>query len=340
MSSPSNLVDEDDLSLVEALQLSPRATWRDIGRSLGIETRTARRRWARLRDEGLAWIACTPGPASPAVFAHIQIACAPGDTARIAAELVERPRFVTVQTQGGGSYGLLALAVVPRIEALNVAAIDDVSTIPGIQAHRVSVVTRIFRQGADWRVGALDEESSGALAATRRPPDSSRGLGPAARRLREPLLALLNEDGRMSVRRVAERLGESEPTARRALADLLGAGHLLQRCEVSHAAVGRPVDLVLWLSVSPERLGAIAHELSQQRVVRVCVAIVGGESNLLIQCWLRGPDEIPSVERFVATIAGARIVERGIILRHYKRFNHVLDDRQRTIRIVSAPGDA
>ena len=324
----TQMIDEADLALVEALQVSPRAAWKEISRSLDTDARAASRRWQRLQTQGLAWIACTPGPASASVFVDVQIACAPSSVDSVAAALSHCPQFVTVHSQAGGGHALAALAVAPSIDAVADTVLGELVLLPEITAYRFSVVTRIFRQGSDWRVGALDDEMSSTLSLISRSGKGARRLGPAAQRLRDPLLSLLNEDGRMSTRRLSERMGEPEATTRRALSDLLGAGHLLQRCEVSHTAVGRPVNLILWLRVPPEHLASVAKALSQLTATRVCVALAGGESNLVAQFWLHTAAEVPSVERFVAMQSDTSIVERNIVLRHYKRFNHHFSEGQ------------
>src|ERR1044071_8497969 len=52
--------DELDLALVAALQAAPRADWQRVGQVLGVAGSTAARRWGRLTESGLAWLACHP----------------------------------------------------------------------------------------------------------------------------------------------------------------------------------------------------------------------------------------------------------------------------------------
>ena len=51
---------EEDISLIHALQLSPRASWRELADALGEGSVTLAKRWARLRAEGLSWVMAYP----------------------------------------------------------------------------------------------------------------------------------------------------------------------------------------------------------------------------------------------------------------------------------------
>ena len=50
-------MDDVDFALVNALQLSPRAGWAQLEAVLGVDASTLSRRWARLIESGLVWIA-------------------------------------------------------------------------------------------------------------------------------------------------------------------------------------------------------------------------------------------------------------------------------------------
>ncbi|MEU4746320.1 AsnC family protein, partial [Actinosynnema sp. NPDC023658] len=52
--------DETDLRLVHALQAAPRATWHEVGRTLGVDPVTAARRWQGLVEAGCARVTAYP----------------------------------------------------------------------------------------------------------------------------------------------------------------------------------------------------------------------------------------------------------------------------------------
>ncbi|MFC7741398.1 AsnC family transcriptional regulator [Nocardiopsis composta] len=51
---------EFDLSLINALQLTPRAAWSDLAPILDVDATTLARRWRRLEEAGLARITVFP----------------------------------------------------------------------------------------------------------------------------------------------------------------------------------------------------------------------------------------------------------------------------------------
>ena len=108
---PHESVDEKDLELINALQLTPRASWAQLGRALALDPVTVARRWQRLTEAGLAWVTCVIGPSLHSEFcmAYIEIDCVPGRLDDMATALSAEPqvRYVHHLT---GLYGLLAVA--------------------------------------------------------------------------------------------------------------------------------------------------------------------------------------------------------------------------------------
>ncbi|MDH6109724.1 DNA-binding Lrp family transcriptional regulator [Kitasatospora sp. MAP12-15] len=51
----ATILSEDDLALINALQLRPRASWTVLGAALGVDPVTVARRWNRLARRGEAW---------------------------------------------------------------------------------------------------------------------------------------------------------------------------------------------------------------------------------------------------------------------------------------------
>lgn len=53
MQSDVRLLSEEDLALVHALQLQPRASWSVLGRALDVDPVTVARRWSRAETSDL-----------------------------------------------------------------------------------------------------------------------------------------------------------------------------------------------------------------------------------------------------------------------------------------------
>src|SRR5437867_1734453 len=90
--------DELDLALVAALQAAPRADWQRVGHVLGVAGSTAARRWGRLTEHGMAWLACHPMrmPGIVPVVALIEVDCLPAQWHAVAATLAEDPNVLSV----------------------------------------------------------------------------------------------------------------------------------------------------------------------------------------------------------------------------------------------------
>ncbi|MER5916614.1 AsnC family protein [Streptomyces sp. NPDC001982] len=62
MQDDVRLLSEEELALIQAMQLRPRASWTDLGRALGVDPVTVARRRGRLAERGEAWIGFSAGP--------------------------------------------------------------------------------------------------------------------------------------------------------------------------------------------------------------------------------------------------------------------------------------
>src|SRR4051812_21841296 len=107
---------EADLALVHALQIAPRAPWALVGRALGVNPVTAARRWARLVDDGLAWVTAYPGPlwAGQRCVAFVEVDCEPSRRLEVVGALVRDPRVVSLEHVSAGC-DLFLTAMVPSL---------------------------------------------------------------------------------------------------------------------------------------------------------------------------------------------------------------------------------
>ena len=88
----SDQLDELDYSLVNALQIAPRAPWSLIGEVLGISPVTAARRWERLTGEGHAWMTgyCSSPLWRDMPYVLVTLGCAAGSVRQVADALARR----------------------------------------------------------------------------------------------------------------------------------------------------------------------------------------------------------------------------------------------------------
>lgn len=320
------MLSENDLRLVEALQVSPRAPWSSVGDALGVGPVTAARRWQALVARGDAWLTAYPGGElrSQVALAFVEIDCAPGQPLRVAGALAADPHVASICFVAGRC-DLLAHVVAPSLREVSDHVVHRLSVLPGVVATRTVASPRLFSEGSRWRVRAISQHQRDVLTArpSRTPATTSFGA------LDKEMMLALGEDGRASVASLAARLGVGASTARRRLVALLASGALVLRCEIARSLSPAPVTAYLWLRVPPDELESTAQTLAQLPEVRMCAAITGA-ANVLLAVWLPAEHHIVALESGLATrLPRIEIVDRAITMRSVKLMGMLLDDAGR-----------
>ncbi|GAA2787039.1 Lrp/AsnC family transcriptional regulator [Saccharopolyspora taberi] len=324
------LLGEDELALIHALQLSPRATWTELGRALGVDPVTAARRWDRLAERGEAWVSFSPGPR---LFEHVcgaflDVDCAAGAASAVARELTCHPHVLTLE-RVAGPHELLVTVATGDLAAMSRYTLDVLPAIPGVTAVQTRIITYMFTEGGRWQVGAQTPEQ---LTAPDHPVTAGR-----TRRMTtfdRSLLIWLARDGRASHEALAEVVGSSAAIVERRVDEMTRLGVLRFRCDFARPLGGRPVAVTFWVKVHPADLPGIGHALVQLPELRSCAAI-SGPHNLVLQASLHSVEDVLGFEHELATAhPGIDIAERVITLRHDKLFGHLLDASGRSVGVV------
>jgi DNA-binding Lrp family transcriptional regulator len=329
-------VSETDLQLLHALQVSPRAPWNVLGQVLGISPSTAARHWARLSEEGLAWVTAyrpdLAGRLGDPTNALVTATCTPSRLTAVAAQLATHPQVLSVELVSGD--GDLHLTIAERDRhAFADYMLDRYSDLDGLLQSSTCWVTRLYKEGSKWRLRALSPAQVRRLRELTEP----RTTAPHDRRtllsqVDQRIVDALSEDGRASYAALAEAAGISEPTVRRRLRGMLESGRLAVRCDVAWEAAGWPVHTTLALRVPAERLDDTARALAalpDTRLVATCV----GEADLIVSVWLPAlGDSHPFAAMLTERFPGVRIVRWLTALRAVKRMGQLLDDRGRALR--------
>jgi DNA-binding Lrp family transcriptional regulator len=330
-SAPS--LGELDLSLINALQIDPRAPWSHIGRALGVDPVTVARRWARLTETGTAWITTQPGRAqlAQACFAMVEVDCHAGHALEVATTLARQPHVLTVEHTSGGR-DLLLTVLVPTLTALSRYLLESLGTLPGIRATRSELVTEVFAQGGDWRLQALDARQRAVLMLDRpgRPP-SRRTLTAQDRQL----ILRLGADGRTTLTDLAGELGVSVSTVSKRLAALHASHDLALRCEVAQPLCGSPVSIWIWARAPVDERETLPTALTGVPEIRACLGLTGGTANLFISVWLRSLLEARTLEaQLTRAVPRLRILDQTVVLRFVKRMGRILDPAGRSVAVV------
>ncbi|MFT4306815.1 MAG: Lrp/AsnC family transcriptional regulator [Microbacterium sp.] len=330
------MIDPADFALVNAIQISPRASWAELAPILRVDASTLSRRWRRLVSARLVWTSCTyaePEPRREAPrrtrMAIVEVACKPGQRESAIAALGEIGAVSSVHCTSG-SRDLYLTVAAPTLRELD-RLVDGIGDhVPGITGTRTHHLRRIFQEGSSWRLGALRREEADAVALTR--PSVSSRVEPSS--LHFQLLDALGEDARLPVSDLQTRLGRSSVTVARAVNEMLSADWARWRVDFAHEEGGWDASAMLWISVDQTELEKVAAALCMTPQVRLCASIAG-QANLTASLWLRDIAELDEIEaKLTRVFRRLRIVDRWITPRVAKRVGHVLDADGRWMRFV------
>ncbi|WP_367127989.1 Lrp/AsnC family transcriptional regulator [Saccharothrix sp. HUAS TT1] len=320
--------DETDLKLVHALQAAPRATWHEVGRSLGIDPVTAARRWQALVDAGSARVTAYPEVrrwAEDHCNAFIELDLEPTARAHAVEVLSRVPQVASISVISSGRDLFLTL-LTPDLATLSHVVLDRLHGLPGLRRTRTHTVTTVYGEGSHWRLGALEPGRPGG----RSRPRGSRPVWKPHHR--EVLRAL--DDGRRPAAGIAARTGRSGSTVRRWLNEMVGGGLLSLRCEVAQPVTGWPIAATFWARVPPDELDRTATALTELPEVRLCAAVTGAD-NLVLTLWLRSLGDIQRLEAELARrLPALTLTDRAVTLRAVKRMGCLLDERGRITDVV------
>lgn len=299
----------DERRLLHALQVQPRAPWATIASALGSDAVTLARRWARLQEQGIAWIAVYRAT-EHLTTALVEVQCPPSETVRIAEELTRDHEVLTIDVTTGGRDLLLTLVCEGR-DALARFVLDRMGTLPEIRALRTHLATATIADARKWRLRELDASETAALeppAPPERLPKLDHGT---AARLRE----VLARDPRITVTALAAELGVTQPRASGLLASALASGEVVLRTEIARPFSGWPVYAWYFLDVDPLQRAAAVQRLTRLSESRLVASVVGGY-DIALAVWLRSIDDVARIETWFAEhVPGVRVADRSVVLR-------------------------
>ncbi|MGW5646820.1 Lrp/AsnC family transcriptional regulator [Saccharopolyspora sp. NPDC003752] len=316
-------LDELDRSILHALQISPRATWTEIGGVLGVDSATVGRRWERLHAAGLAWTTCYPGMrlAGSICMAFIEIDVQSGQQVAVGRQLATYPQVITVEHMAGGR-DLLITVMIRDLGALSELLSDRISPLPGVVRTRAALGTKVFTEGSSWRLRALTPSQQRRLArptATDLPPATD--LEERDRRL----ITALSRNGRATAVELGQETGLNAPSVRRRLAGLTHNGGLSLRCEIARDLTDWPVSASLWASVPPGQLDKVVQGLRALPELRLCASVTGPQ-NLLFTVWLKSVADVGRLEALLGErLPQLQLVDRAVALRQVKLMGRLLD---------------
>ncbi|BCT77557.1 AsnC family transcriptional regulator [Sinomonas cyclohexanicum] len=325
---------EEDLALLHALQIAPRAAWSDLADVLDAHPATLARRWERMRSSGLAWVtAHLRGDPAAMVLAFVDVECELGRREEAVAALARLPEVQTIDI--GSSHPDISLTVFAA-SILDYAenAVPRIAAQPGVLRMDAHLCTRLHAGGHTWRLAALNRAQIAAVSELARVEPFAGRLPPAAL----DLLPHLSLDGRATAAELSRVLGRSAATVHRQLTRVMGSGLLSFRCEVAQARAGYPVACKWLAKVPPGQHAAAAAALAGLRNIRLAASTTG-RTNFTIMMWLRSVADVMTGELTLREkVPGIELVESVVMIRAVKRVGVMLRaDGTTTGEVVSAP---
>jgi DNA-binding Lrp family transcriptional regulator len=333
MQEKDAMLSEADLALLDALQVNPRASWTLIGRALEVDPVTAARRWARLSQDGTAWVSVSIGPRETALhMAFIEVQCERGASRGVAAALARRHNVVTVQYMAG-AHDLFVIVMAAGFMEMSDLLLVDVPALEGVARTRSHLVTRHFEATGRWRLRVLGQNQVRQLCEAAYPTPSAKGARPFGVADRA-LFRELSTDGRRTHAEIAEMIGLSARTVQRRITALMSSGEITFRCDVARNLTGWPSAAVLWLNVPDDRLDEAGRVLGRRPEVRTCAALAD-ERNLLLSVGLRSVSDLHGLlVEILHDVPYARILDRNIVLRQEKLCGRILDATGSSVEAV------
>ncbi|MFI6375670.1 AsnC family transcriptional regulator [Streptomyces sp. NPDC050546] len=271
-------LNDTDSRIAAAMLAAPRASWRTVGRVLGISERTVVRRAAPLFGDGTLRATAVRNPVHfpELIPLALRIRCKPNRISTIAATLARRPDTVWVDVLGGGDE-ICAILFLDGPDARNDLLLRDLPATPAVLSWTSHVLLRVFPAAFDWSGGLLTDTELDGL----RPDLPAAPARPALQPLDHQLISALIEDGRTSYTDLAHRAGTTALTARRRVEALVGGQVLRLATEVDLARLGIRAEALLWIATTPGGLEETGRQLSRHPQVRFASATTG-RANLLV----------------------------------------------------------
>nr|WP_320781043.1 Lrp/AsnC family transcriptional regulator [Streptomyces sp. CRN 30] len=314
----SDTFDRLDLRLLHALEVNGRASFSRLGTLFGVSDRTVARRYRRLTAEaGLRVVAVRDAERLGRDQWTLRLRCVPDSALAIADALAKRPDTSWIGLAAGGTEVICGTR--PRSSGdrddLLLGKLPRTPRVLEIRAHQM---LHRFYGGPDGWLRKFDVLTDEEVAALR--PAVAPEPGPARTEPEdEPLLAVLERDGRATYPELQRATGRSESAVKRRLAALLSSGAVYIDVEYDSAVFGYPVTAALWITAGPADLHRVGEALAGHPEIAHAAA-TAGPSNLAATAVVRSTADLYAyLSGPLGHLEGVRQVEASPFLRRVKQ---------------------
>ncbi|MFF4250332.1 Lrp/AsnC family transcriptional regulator [Streptomyces sp. NPDC001663] len=321
MEMESDVFDKLDLQLLSALEVNGRASFSRIGAVLGVSDQTVARRYRRLCAEGgLRVVAVLDSDALDLDHWTLRLRCVPDSAQTIAEALAKRPDTSWIGLASGGTE--IVLGTRPR----NAGDRDDLllGKLPRtprlLEIRAYQKLHRFYGGPQGWlqKFSALAPDQIDALLPDPLPDPGPARIDPED----EPLLAVLERDGRATYPELQRATGRSESAVKRRLATLIASGAIYLDCEYNAEIVGHPLFAALWLTVAPAALHSVGEALAAHAPI-AHVSATAGPTNLTATAVVRNTSDLYAyISGPLGHLDGVQHVEATPFLRSVKQLTY------------------
>ncbi len=319
-------VQPDDVRLIRALQVAPRASFASIAAVLGATEAAVGRRYRRLRAEGIIRVA---GIVDPGMLGQgkwlVRLRCRPGAAETIADALAKRDDVNWVALCAAGSEVTFAVRSRTREQRDDLLGRQLPRTAAVLDIHAAAMLRQFLGgRGHYWAAldGTLTLAQEAALGADGAPFTESAVVERDPVRLTpedEKLLAVLAEDGRAALVDLAAAAGLTPGRASRRLEAFLRRRVVHIDVEIAAGALGYRAGANLWLRVHPSTVKEAGRTLAQWPDIAFAAA-VSGPHNLHAVAHCRDLDELFELTSDrIGSLPGLQSLEVSPLLRHVKQ---------------------
>ncbi|MFD5468103.1 Lrp/AsnC family transcriptional regulator [Kitasatospora sp. NPDC127059] len=325
----------DDVRIIRALQIAPRASFAAIATALGLTEGSVNRRYRRLRADGVIRVA---GMVNPGALGQsrwlVRLRCRPGSVVAIADALAERADVNWVALGAAGCEITCATQSRTREQREDLLGQRLPRTAAVLDINAFAVLRQFLGgRGHYWSAlqGTLTPEQETALGSSGPPFTEAPVVSREPLRLTpedERMLDVLAADGRASLVDLAAAADLTPGRVARRLEVLLQQRAVHIDVEIAAAALGYHARANLWLRVHPSAVKSVGRALAQEPETAF-VAAVSGPWNLHAVAHCRDLDELfEFTSDRVGSLAGLQSMEVSPVLRHVKQAGtRLVDDR-------------
>ncbi len=282
-SAESGDLEPDDVRILRALQLDPRAPYAQIGAVLGLSETAVRRRYLRLHADGIIRVV---GVLDPGALGQsrwlVRLRCRPGSVAAISAGLARRDDVSWIAVGAAGTEITCAVRSrtttdrddlighrLPRTAAvLDISAAAILRQFIGGRGHYWAALAGTLTPAEETAFGSAPFVESAVVAAAPAILDATD----------EKLIAALAVDGRAALSALAAAANLTPGRAARRLQALLEHRVVHIDVEIAPAALGLHTRAALLLRIHPAHLSAAGRALARDPAVPFAAATSGRDN--------------------------------------------------------------